>query len=179
MASTILGINPSDVILCKPTIDHILIEESSKGGLLSQGEDEYQCLLNKPIWIRKGLMGSLSMWGVLQGGEDDLNGASIENKAYEAHSPGGVSCTLCLIVGDARDIGRGGWEWEKRNDGVGEVIPVLPFTPTQRPGSRARLIKTSKFWQLPLIETVDRSHEDLKYEWKQKKDTGYYAVFCS
>lgn len=28
------------------------------------------------------------------------------------------------------------------------------------------------------IERVDRSHEDLKYEWKQKKDMGYAPVFC-
>ncbi|GAA6101244.1 ephrin type-A receptor 4a isoform X1 [Tachysurus ichikawai] len=106
--STLLGINPSDIFLRKTTIDCILIEESSKGGPLSQ--DEWQCLLNKPIWIRKGLMGSLSMRGLLQGGEDELSGASIENKVYEAHSPGGVSCSICLIVGDARDIWRGGWE---------------------------------------------------------------------
>lgn len=114
----LLGINPSAVILHQPTIDCILIEESSKGAPLSQGEDECQCLPNKPVWMRKGLMGSLSLWGELQRGEDDLNGASIENKAYEAHSPGDVSCTLCLIVGDARVIGRGGWEQEKRNTRV-------------------------------------------------------------
>lgn len=84
---------------------------------------------------------------MLQGGEDDLNGASIENNAYEAHSPEGVSCTLCLIVGDAWDIGGGLAESKKRGtlDGVRGVIPVFPFMPTQRPGSRARLIKTSKF----------------------------------